>query len=106
MTVDALLAVLREQAASPDQGPKVDPGRNWQWDVKSDAVRMRAYTKAVPPDPEKAWQAALALRDAVVALGYESRHGCEVAAVSEGGPRYDSPIYQWHGYVSLVFATK
>ena len=104
--MDALLTVLREQAASPDEDPAVDAGRDWQWDVNSDAIRMRAYTKEASPDPETAWHAALALRDAVVALGYELRHECAVGVVSELGPRYDSPIRQWRGYVSLVFATK
>lgn len=67
MTVDALLALLHERAASPDEDPAVDAGRDWQWDVNSDAIRMRAYTKEALPDPEKAWHTALALRD-VVAL--------------------------------------
>jgi hypothetical protein len=61
--MDALLAVLREHAASPEEDPNVDPGWDWQWDVNSDAIRMRAYTKEVLPDPEKAWQAAVTLRD-------------------------------------------
>jgi hypothetical protein len=106
MSLDALLAVLREHAANPDEDPEVGPQRDWHWDVNSDATRMRAYTKGVSSDPEEAWQAALALRDSVVALGYELRHEAKIGAVSEEGSRYDDPIRQWRGYVSLVFTTR
>jgi hypothetical protein len=104
--LDTLLAALREHAVNPDEEPEGNPSRDWRWDVNSDAIRMRAYTKEVSPDPQIAWQAAVALRDAIVALGYELRHECQVGAVSEEGPRYDAAIRQWRGYVSLVFATK
>lgn len=103
--MDALLAVMREHAASPDEDSDVDPGQDWHWDVNSDASRIRAYTKSAWPDPDMAWQAAIALRDIIVALGYELRHECEIGIAPEAGSRYDSPIHQWRGRVSLVFAT-
>jgi hypothetical protein len=106
MNLDGLLAVLREHAVNPDEDHEGNPMRDWHWDVNSDAIRMKAYTREVSSDPHMAWQAAIALRDAVVAIGYELRHECEVGAVSEEGPTYDAPIHQWRGYVSLVFATK
>lgn len=54
-SMDALLAVLHEHSASPDEDPEVDPGRDWHLDVNSDAIRLRAYTKATWPDTESAW---------------------------------------------------
>jgi hypothetical protein len=100
--LDALLALLRKHAANPDEDPNVDSSWDWHWDVNSDAICMKAHTKQVWSDPEKAWHAAAALRDEIVALGYELRHEFEVGAVSEQKPRYDAPICEWRGYVALV----
>jgi hypothetical protein len=104
--VDRLLDVLREHAASPDEDPKVDARKDWQLDVNSYATRLRAYTKQVWDDPESAWQGAVKLRDAVVALGYDLHSSCEITAESEEEPNFDAPPRLWRGYVSLVFATK
>ena len=104
--MNRLLDVLREHAASPDEDSAVQPDRDWQLDVNSAVVSMKAFTKKASPDPQTAWQTAVSLRGAVVALGYELRDEGEIGAVSEEIPPYDAPIRRWRGYVRLVFATE
>jgi hypothetical protein len=101
--VNGLVQVLREHAASPEEG--ADVRRDWTIDADSLHTKVTAYAKVVAPDQEGAWRAAVKLRDAIVGLGYELRCESELGAISEEGSSYDSPIPGWRGFVKLRFAT-
>ena len=108
--MNELLNLLREQAADEGDFTTAVTLEDFSWKVDSNSARVHveALTRKLSASPDEAWHTAVALREAILALGYKLHGTCHVGAVSEigpedpDGPDWQLPICGWRGFVNLV----